>query len=379
MKELLQEIRAKAESMPREDTLIGWFTREVDQIGSSFLARISDVFVVMLSWDLDHVYRAFKHPLTMVVAPAIWHKSRAYIGGLGWKRLGVWPQRVQYLPPVPHLPAEEQRKGAPVGWFYVIFDESGGLFSPDEKKGTVLHRAFEAALDLLNWDQESQLLGDRQITMPTLLSCRTPQAYLHLRPSSVLDHQVLHCAYSGIWQAPIHSFTSTFRGTAFATEKQVDLTPEGATAPTESFERCDAESALELAIRNDFGEVVAVQLQSVFPLRKPAHVQLGQPLFRPIEKKNWTIEELKSRPDWPTLVHMAALSMASPYAGHTLYDADLVESETEPWVDMRRSAPRSKVRNRPAALFEETPAGVIDLQNVPLRRIAHQRLSPRRG
>ena len=371
MKHRLAEIRKGIVKIPKNEVLVGWFTKEVDSIGESFLARVSDVFVVMLGWDHDRVFSQFKTPITMTVMPVLWHARKAFIGGLGWQRTGAWPEKVRYLPP------NSEEKGSPVGWFYAVSDESGGPYSPDNKKGSILRRAFEAAADLLRWnEEEASPIGDRKIGMPVIMSSRTQRTHLKLRESQALDEQVLGCATSGLWPFPARSddVSSMCRGTFMTKGSELRITPEDDKTVEHVIDKTSAESLLEIAIRHNFGEVVRVNLD--FALEQQAgYVQLGQPLFRPIEKKDWTLEELKARKDWKVLASLGALATARNYAGAMLLDVDLVESNIEPWIDGRYFPMRTRVINRQSALKEVTPCGEIDLYNFSLRKMAHKRLS----
>jgi hypothetical protein len=374
--DLLNELRQLARTdMPRNEVLVSWFTRGVDAVGSQFLAHIRDVFVVMLRYEPDKSFSRYGMPVTLSIMPLIWHNNKVHIGGSGWRRLGHGTN-VRYL--APGTPDEtmvgvngKTERPIPVGWFYLLFDSNRSPSSLDNCRDGIVRKAIKACVDALKWNRDDATYGDRKIGMPMLLAAKSERRYLKLRDCSALDEQILSCACSGVWKFPSgeSELVSGTRGSVDWDESlgEMVITPESKQEDMTLVSRSSAECLLEVALRHHFGEMVKVNLQ---PTTTDGHLQLGQPLFRPIEKKEWTLPELKARADWPVLAHLAAFTTSIPHADDVrLFDTDMVVSGNEPWVDARRFPVRTRIVNRLEALKDNSPTGYIDLVDLPLRRL----------
>lgn len=377
MTKALETLREEARDLGREDVLVGWFTKAVDVIGSAFFAPVRDVFVATLSWDHDRVFSRFNPPVTLSILPLIWHTKKVHIGGNGWRRLGQ-RQYLRFLSPSEsdwdvQLSTGRVDTPQPVGWMYLLYDKSGSPYSIGRKKDAITSRAVEMALHMLRWHKDRpERKGDRQVSMPALVHAKAPRTYLKLRDSKEIDQKALSNAQSGIWDFvtsdgsnELHALT---RGNAVFDSETNEVFIDDK-AGGQSVDKECSEQFLEKEIMTNFGKCVKISLQPAID-SMDGYVQAGQSLFRPVEKRDWTLQELKAREDWPTLAHLAAFTEAYRHAGHVIFDADMVEAEQEPWVDGNRTTICTSVVNRPPALRDSSSAGEMDLFNTPLRKAA---------
>ena len=94
-----------------------------------------------------------------------------------------------------------------------------------------------------------------------------------------------------------------------------------------------AAQQLEVLIEEVFKMSFGIKLLPAIDVNEKIRVKKYQPLFRPIPRREWTIDQLKALPEYEMLTYMAVLTTAIEQDKLILLDHAFAYSIKDPWVD----------------------------------------------
>ena len=344
----LSKVRAIAEKLNPGLCMLGWFG---PRTGESLVPMNRVECHVLYRGDKERRYATIQKVLRSAMhasVPLIHRDSMSnmlgtiHVGGIGW-RYFLHDGRMNYTRKADTPHAET------VGTLRDVFcdvPDWSVSYTFDRKK-------VNDRLALLNcklvW-QVGEILQDKylssdifrypdtEIRMPKFYTAAGQDVRPILRKGKALDDLVLSCARSGNWpiKLPVHlnEYTCTSRG-------EVELHLDGTTAQftsendefTDRFHLTKAEQQLEVLIEEVFKMSFGVKLFPAIAMKDKLRVKRFQPLFRPIPRREWSMEQLKALPEYEMLTYIAVLTTAIEQDKLILLDHAFAYSSKDPWVD----------------------------------------------
>lgn len=315
--------------------------------------------LINVSVFLGHRKGAEKKRMAVVSAlPAVFDKEtcRTYIGG---RKFALGTGKTRYVP-------AETPKARPLGWLRDFDAEEGSLaFKATNTEAEIK----SAAENMLCWAEESAPpYGDKELFAPDLVVRLTPRTTV--RDGKTLRTEARRANALKKWWPDIpemskflrmYGLVAPERGVAQQVEDGVKFTSTE-TGKTESFSNAEVRSTLEKLVSVTFGAVVSIP---VWPaVQAPQNVAEGATLFAPVPP-NVDPWKLPQHSSWEAVKYCAALSACREWAGATLIPAQIVNTEKEPWVDLRNHPRFLKLHGADAARYEDEALSV-DLLDTPM-------------
>jgi hypothetical protein len=329
----LQTAREKARDLPSSRAVVAWFGGRATH--SDFVPIDKLSVVVLVKGHRTHLYyegkkdgesvRERKTPVLVASAPAIMDGGVVTLGAVGWFRY-VRNRCVQYT-------RDEFRGAKPVGVVRDLlcreFKNSLALVLSRDHPDYSIHQqlARRAIRALENVDLSKRSSGANQsVLVPTLLAARqkTP---LRIRIGPELEQWAIHCACTGRWRIP--GTVEEVGDTAPQTDGEVTVLKNGdikfkGSEYEDTHEARLASRAFMKKIDKVFGETnVAVPCVPLIETGRTKSVKLGEPLYGPVQKKEWTEEEFRALPED---VRMTCFYLAAISAGRVIDNFDYLDT-----------------------------------------------------
>jgi hypothetical protein len=333
-KDQLQELRTRAERLPLDVTMLGWFGQATPQDRFVPVGKLHCVSIAR-----GHFTRAYTklnlttQPAIVMVAPAIWQEGMVHVGGGGWWQR---PQGGEFV-----YTRERVHDAKPVGVVRDVFEPSPfspmgfkPFFRTDE--GVMDRRIVKWVLRLLD-DQTVQAQpgygrwGDTEVIPPAFLCPALRSHPLRLRQGPALERLIRHCAEYGQWAiredaSKVGELRTSVRGLAHRVDESdihfVGDDPEqGKLEDRYSAHR--ASKQVEDLISEIFHVDMGVALMPLVPT-EGARVKEGQALFGPVAKGPLPAGDLKDHPAYPAMAYMAALTTLQVVDGAPRLDCSVI-------------------------------------------------------
>lgn len=363
----IKQLREQTGLLDLNAALVGFLS---DSRSQETIIPLSDLACCCLMRDpKTRNYKAgSKHPAMLAVVPAIYdgREGRVSIGGPDWYYTMVDNRRT-YTKKRLFDPKTKEEKTRPVGILRDVFEDepTRNMFLADDRWLNVKlsHFAQELASATPETVSGFAVCGDRGPTVPLFLAPITTDTHsrMRLRTGLALEEQLLHAAETGEWGIPTLRTLSApdngfLKGVNNSTvELWVPL--QGITEDElRAVSTADSDYRVEtghqvFTIHNPTAEVEA-KIKAVFgvnvcpeytPVVQPGQkiqVRAGRAMFAPVQRRHWTIQELKSRADYEALCYAVALHRIFEHNGMEMLDfAFAYNPAREPWVDLT-SVPR---------------------------------------
>ena len=389
---LLKELNEKLQKLDPTVTLVGYFN--IDNPDSCTFFPTSDAACVMLTRDTFQKPEKFE----TTVVPIIEDNGVAYIGGAGWfysfhdgRRYYTRERKAGAQTFNPRKGQYEFARNKPVG---IIKDLKAAADSPSALRFSSFQDVH--LLKVLNQmvDDADRLTPQKTIKAPKLLL--PVSGHMRLRRGMALDNLVLDCAVKGLWanghtgnfvrnnckvkgidENIVEARTPILGGNIADGEVDPDFKVEDGHV-VEEFH--NPEGKASRAIANIFGVSVRVKLYSILKPGEEAELFTNQTVFVPLPKAEYSIAQLKARPDWEALCYLAVLSGAEQRGSVEYVDYAVVigDGTTETCVHIPDAEPIQKLRTtgreasgakrfQAHALRVSHEHAVVDLSRIPMK------------
>jgi hypothetical protein len=139
---------------------------------------------------------------------------------------------------------------------------------------------------------------------------------------------------------------------------------------TTNYNGAEVMRALERFVAVTFGAIVSVP---VWPsIKAPTNVAEGTTLFAPVPY-DMDPDNMHLHSSWDAVKYCAAIAACREFEGLTLAPAQVVDSQDEPWVDLRNHPRFLKLSGAGAAQYKDEAVS-IDLVDVPLSGLRYRYL-----
>lgn len=387
----LVELRKRAETLPLDVTMLGWFGQAGPQERYVPLDKLH--CVALSRGRRPKNYKELKlltQPAVITSAPAIWSGGSVHVGGSGWWQRSVYGEAL--------YSRERTPDARPVGALRDVFETvpfSAVCMRPERytETGLLDRKLLKWSLKLLD---EQQLRaqpgqgrwGDTGILPPTFLCSAGRNQPLRLRQGVALDCLIRHCAEYGQWAvredaSKVGELRASVRGIA----KKVDeLTIHFTGDDPEQGQLEDLYSAhraskqIEDLISEIFHVDMGISLVSLVPT-SGIRVKEGQALFGPVPRGTLDKGDLREHPAYPILAYMAALTTMQVVEGVPRLDCSVVlgSDSHKPVADMGSGGGYiQRLPNRTPSLRLTDDGLEIDMFNLPIRDYLREKAKARR-
>jgi hypothetical protein len=388
----LQELRTRAERLPLDVTMLGWFGQAGPQERYVPLDKLH--CVALSRGRRPRVYKDLKlqvQPAVAMAVPAIWKDGSVHVGGCGWWQRTVYGE-VLYS-------RERSADARPVGALKDLFETtpySAVSLKPERytETGLLDRKILKWSLKLLD---EQQLRaqpshgrwGDTGIVPPTFLCSAGRNQPLRLRQGIALDCLIRHCAEYGQWtvredSAKVGELRTSVRGIARKTDDHtihfVGDDPEQGQLE-DLYSSYTASKQIEDLISEIFHVDMGVALTPLVPA-SGIRVKEGQALFGPVPKGSLGASDLRENPAYPLMAFMAALTTMHVVEGVPRLDCSVVlgSDAHKPVADMGSGGGYiQRLPNRTPSLRLNDDGLSIDLFNTSIREYLREKARARKA
>ena len=399
----LVQVRKVAEHLSPEICMLGWFGPRPGEM----IVPLNKVEChVLYRGEKEWNYQFHKHPKKSVmhVSVPLIHRDivsnlfgTIHIGGDGWRYFLKDKQMCYTRKP-------DLNPGGWVGTLRDVFSEPptkkmAYAFGGKDAKGKYLPARLVHLNQKLIWqagevlkddyvDSDIFRYPDTEIRMPKFLTVVRSTTKPRIRQGKVLDNLVLTCANSGNWPIrhsvephSISDYLAYNRGVVKLFDRNtVQLTTEDGMIRKHSID--EASQELETLIEAAFGISAGIKLVPIVAEHAELRVKFEQPMFRPIPRRDWTLEQLKALPEYEALQCMAALTTAIKAENSILLDHEVAFSVEDPLVDFsdlpfmvqkleNPTRYQAKLDCREHPLCLSTPSVLVNLLDVPIKTFVH--------
>lgn len=381
---LLKELREKLKSLDTSITLVGFFN--LDNPDNCTFFPSSDAVVITLNRDT----RNRREKIETSVVPIIEEGGRAHIGGDNWFYRFHEGKR-HYTRSNVNTGNFGPKHNRPVG-IVKDLNETKDVPSALTLKTFQDVHLLRALTQMV--DEEKRLEAEKYMKAPKLML--PVSGHMRLRRGSALDNLVLDCAVKGIWaNGRTGNFVrSNCKVKGVSDDVVIARTPllgghvaDGEVDPDVVIEDGhiveeihNPEGRASIAISNIFGVTVRVKLVAVVGQDEEAELFENQTIFAPLPKGDYTLEQLKARPDWEALCYLAVLSNTEHRGNVEYVDYSVVvgDGTAETCVFIPDGEPMQKLRTTgkeasgakrflPHVLKHESAHVSMDLFHTPIR------------
>lgn len=363
----INQLREQTGQLDLSTALVGFLS---DSLSQETIVPLSDLVCCCLMRDQKtRNYKAGqKNPAILAVVPAIYDRNdgRVSMGGPDWYYTTVNNRRV-YSKKRLFDPRTKEERTRPVGILRDIFEDepTRNMFLADGRRLNAKLTSF--ARDLVSATPETvsgfAACGDHSPTVPLFLSpvSTDTRARMRLRTGPALEEQLLHIAETGEWGIPsLRTLSAPDNGflkgiNSNTVELWVPLqgiTEDELRAVSTDKSEYRIEPGHQVFTITNPTEQVAAKIKAVFGVNvcpeytaavtpgQKIQVRAGRAMFAPLQRRHWTIQELKSRADYEALCYAVALHQTFEHNGVEMLDFSVAyDPSREPWVDLS-SVPR---------------------------------------
>lgn len=383
---LLKELRESVKSLDPAYTLIGFFN--IENPDECVLFPTSDCAVIALTRD-THV--AERETVQVSLLPIIESEDKSHIGGENWfshtyRGKTVYSRKSDGV----------GGRNRPVGLLRDLLQTklNRSTMTVDHFRDVQLLKCLKTMLD-----ESGRLTHQKHIRAPRILLPVIGR--LRLRHGSALENLVINCASKGLWTSnrianAVRKNTSV---TILSNDEVITKTPlmhgggivDGDVDPDAEIVNGHVVETMHnpadkarAVIFELFGVTVPVTFFPVAAVGETVDLAEQQTLFTPLPRRDlrrpYSLEELKSRPDYEALCYLAVLSSIERHKSMEYIDSAFVigDGTAESIIHITDAEPVQRVmttvreasgrkRFSPYTLSQHLDHVDIDLFNVPVR------------